>query len=132
MNNRIIAIDFDGTIVKDNYPQIGELKDNAVFVINKLKHEGYHLILWTSRTGFKLAQAVEFLTKNGITFHGYNESCPASLEKYGDIDTRKIYADLYIDDKILIRPVPEWTEIYEMIHQCLPTYADKVAMEGYL
>ena len=126
----IIAIDFDGTIVEDNYPEIGKLKPFAKWVINALRHEGYYMILWTSRSGIELLRAVEFLAKEGITFDAINESNPENIAQYGR-DTRKIFADLYIDDKMLT-PLQSWNEIYDLIHQRLPTYADKIIDEGQL
>lgn len=129
----IIAIDFDGTIVEDRFPEIGNVKPGAKEVLTKLYKEGYYLILWTCRTDLRLAQAVKFLAENGIKFHQFNNSCPVNVEQFSGIDTRKVYADLYIDDKGLYQPLPSWDDLYEMIHQYyLPTYADKVALDGFL
>ena len=127
----IIAIDFDGTIVEDKFPAIGELKENARSVINALKHEGYYIIVWTCRTGERLLEAEAFLRKEGIAFDAINESSPANLAQYEGVDTRKVYAHIYIDDKAL-SPLPGWNEIYQLVHDRLPTYADKVICEGQL
>lgn len=111
----IIAIDFDGTIVRDRFPDIGEMMPGAKPVINSFFEEGNTIIIWTSRTGVELAKAVEWLAINGIKYHRINESCPDTVKKYGGRDTRKIFADIYIDDKGLV-PLPEdWWEIAEMI-----------------
>lgn len=128
----IIAIDFDGTIVEDHFPEIGKMIDGAREVINKLYDEGYTIIIWTCRTRINKARAIEFLALNGIKYHRFNESSLANLRQYNNIDTRKVYADLYIDDKGLMKPLPPWSEIYEMVHDRVPTYGDKVAREGYL
>lgn len=128
----IIAIDFDGTIVEDRYPEIGKLIGGAREVINKLYDEGYEIIIWSCRARVGKARAIEFLAKNGIKYHRFNESSPANLKQYNNVDTRKVYADLYIDDKGLMKPLPPWSEIYEMVHDRVPTYSDKVAMEGFL
>lgn len=128
----IIAIDFDGTIVEDRYPEIGKLIDGAREVINRLYDEGYEIIIWSCRARVGKARAIEFLAKNGIKYHRFNESSPANLKQYNNVDTRKVYADLYIDDKGLMKPLPPWSEIYEMVHDRVPTYSDKVAMEGFL
>jgi protein-tyrosine phosphatase len=126
----IVAIDFDGTIVEDRFPEIGDLRPNAKWAINSLRDEGYYTILWTSRSGIDLLRAVEFLTKEGIRFDAINESNPDNLAQYGK-DTRKIFANIYIDDKTIYE-LPDWKEIYDMIHAKIPTYADKVIIEGYL
>lgn len=111
----IIAIDFDGTIVRDRFPDIGEMIPGAKEVINDFYAQGNRIIIWTSRTGIELARAVEWLARSGIKYHLVNESCPDNVRKYGGRDTRKIFADIYVDDKGLI-PLPDsWHEIKEMI-----------------
>ena len=130
--NVIVAIDFDGTIVKDRFPEIGEMIPGAKENINRLYFEGYTIIIWTCRTHIRMLEVVEWLVKEGINYHYINKSCPRNVEKYGGNDTRKVYADIYIDDRGLLHPLPHWNEIYEMIHDRVPTYADKVAKEGFL
>ena len=127
----IIAIDFDGTIVEDKFPEIGNLKPGAAEAINQLYDDGYTIIIWTCRTRVNKARAVEFLAKNGIKWHYFNESSIENLRVYDWVDTRKVYADLYIDDKTLHK-LPTWDEIYWIVRDLLPTYADKVAKEGQL
>lgn len=133
VSKKIIAIDFDGTIVEDRYPEIGRLKPGAKEYILQLKKDGFKLILWTSRTGLPLARAVEFLTKEGITFDEINNSCKDNVNEFGN-DTRKIFADVYVDDKcVMMRPFPRWSDIYDMIHRwCPPTYGDLVGRDGQL
>lgn len=128
----IIAIDFDGTIVEDRFPEIGKMIDGAREVINRLYEEGYEIIIWSCRTRVDKARAIECLAKNGIRYHRFNESSLVNLKQYNNVDTRKVYADLYIDDKGLMKPLPPWSEIYEMVHDRVPTYGDKVAREGFL
>lgn len=94
----IFAIDFDGTIVKDAYPEIGKLDGLAEYFIKDLKGRRHIFILWTNRSGEKLAEAVAFLEKNGMKPDYVNENVPELCEKYGN-DCRKVYADYYIDDR---------------------------------
>ena len=98
MKNKIIAVDFDGTLVKDEYPNIGSPN---IKLINKLRRlsKNNTLILWTCRTGDKLKEAVEFCLLCDLQFHYINENSKEILEKYGNIDSRKITADIYLDDK---------------------------------
>lgn len=128
----IIAIDFDGTIVEDRFPEIGNLKPGAREAINQLYEDGYTIIIWTCRTRLNKARAVEFLALQGIKWHYFNESSIANLRVYDWVDTRKVYADVYIDDKGLMKPLPAWDEIYQMVRDRLPTYGDKVIREGML
>jgi hypothetical protein len=127
----IIAIDFDGTIVHDQYPLIGEFRAGAPEVLKKLRKEGYSLILWTCRTGKELAEAVKFCAEAGIRFDAINSNLRSEVVKYGGSDPRKIGAAMYIDDRGTER-LPDWDELYDRIHERVPTYADRVAREGYL
>lgn len=126
----IIAIDFDGTIVEDDYPRIGALKPGVVEALKTLRKDGYTLILWTCRTGLELAQAVKFCAENGIRFDTINKNTRSNVIKYGS-DSRKVSASLYIDDRFL-QKLPTWDEIYWIVRDLVPTYADKVGMEGFL
>lgn len=103
----ILAIDFDGTIVEDKYPEIGQMRPKAAKVIGRLKKD-YFLILNTCRTGEKLNEALSFLDRHGIQFDLVNKNHPALIEKYGD--TRKIFADYYIDDRNLAG-LPPWEDV---------------------
>jgi hypothetical protein len=117
-NKKIIAIDFDGTIVEDQFPEIGKLMPGAKEAINELYHSGdVTIIIWTCRNGINMLRAVEFLAREGIKYHYINQSCPDNVRKYGS-DTRKVYADIYIDDKGLGK-LPEWSEIREHLQERL-------------
>lgn len=114
----IIAIDFDGTIVHDQYPHIGAVKPNAGEIIRKLKADGHYIIIWTCRAGNYAHQVFDFLREKEIPFDRINESNPDNVQKYGGMDTRKVYADVYIDDKA-INGLPHWEEIYQLINKKL-------------
>lgn len=91
-----IAVDFDGTIVENQYPEIGKPKLFAFESLKKLQEEGHQLILWTYRHGKKLEEAVTFCRLRGIEFYAVNKSYPE--EEFGGI-SRKILADIFIDDR---------------------------------
>lgn len=112
-DSKIIAVDFDGTIVEDAYPEIGEAKIFAFETLKMLQNDGHRLILWTYRTGRKLRQAVEFCRENGVEFYCVNCSFPG--EKFDEKEaSRKIHADLFIDDRNL-GGMRGWGEIYQII-----------------
>jgi hydroxymethylpyrimidine pyrophosphatase-like HAD family hydrolase len=75
-NRKIIAIDFDGTLVKDAYPSIGKPMPFAFDTLKKLQAEGHLLILWTYRSGKALDEAVEFSRKQGIEYYAVNKNNP--------------------------------------------------------
>ena len=94
----IFAIDFDGTIVADAYPEIGHLNVLAEYFIRDLKARGHTFILWTNRCGKHLEEAVAFLKANGLAPDYVNVNVPELIERFGN-DCRKVYADCYIDDR---------------------------------
>jgi len=108
-----IAVDFDGTIVEHEYPAIGKVKLFAFETLKALQERGASLILWTFRTGRELDEAVEFCRKNGIEFYAVNKNYP---EEVFDEETvsRKIDADIYIDDKNL-GGFPGWSKVWEIL-----------------
>lgn len=111
----IISVDFDGTIVELAYPEIGEIRPEAVKYINKLYDEGYGIVINTCRSGDKETDCIKFLIRNNIKFHYINHNFPHLIELYG-CDCRKISADVYIDDKCLFE-IPSWKEKYDIISE---------------
>ena len=63
-----IAVDFDGTIVTNRYPQIGSEKPFAVQTLKMLQKEGHHLILWTCRRDEELVDALNWCKERGLYF----------------------------------------------------------------
>ena len=114
MKKLVIAIDFDGTIVTNKYPDIGYLKRNAKDVINKLYNQGHDIIINSCRQGKEEREMVEFLLDNEIMFDKINENLCYRIEEY-DNDCRKIGADIYIDDKAYRCNFINWNEIYRFI-----------------
>lgn len=93
----IIAIDFDGTLVENRFPEIGEINPVVWQAAFKAKSQGVKLILWTSRTGKVLDDAVQFCADHGLTFDAINDNIP-EVKALG-WDARKVFATLYIDDR---------------------------------
>lgn len=108
-----IAVDFDGTIVEHRYPEIGKEKPFAIQCLKQLQQEGNRLILWTSREGKLLEDAVAFCHERGLDFYAVNSNQPDdALFKY---PSAKVIADVYIDDRNLGGIPDDWGAIYEMI-----------------
>lgn len=99
----IIAVDFDGTIVKHEFPDIGPPVPGAIKALLALQEEGHKLILWTVRIGVALQAAKKYCEGQGIKFWGVNEN-PG--QKYWN-GSPKAYAEVYIDDSALGCPVVE-------------------------
>lgn len=112
-DSKIIAVDFDGTIVEDMFPEIGKPKAFAFQTLKLLQKEGHRLILWTYRFGRKLDEAVAFCSENGIEFYAVNKSFPEEAFKEREA-SRKINADIFVDDRNL-QGFPGWGEVYQKI-----------------
>ena len=111
-NNIKIAIDFDGTIVDHEYPEIGKEKLFAFQTLKELEKRGARLILWTFRTGKELDEAVEYCRKNGIEFYAVNKNYPEEI--FDNTVSRKIDADIFIDDKN-VGGFPGWSEVWQTL-----------------
>lgn len=108
----IIAVDFDGTIVEHRFPAIGKEIPFAIDTIKALQNKQHQIILWTFRAGKELDEAVEFCKKRGVEFFSVNKNYPE--ERFDETISRKINADIYIDDRN-IGGLPGWGEVYYMI-----------------
>jgi hypothetical protein len=108
-----IAVDFDGTIVEHQYPEIGKEKLFAFQTLKELNKLGANLILWTFRTGKELEDAVELCRKNGVEFYAVNKNYPEEI--FDETISRKINADIYIDDKN-IGGFPGWSWVWQVLN----------------
>lgn len=114
----IIAVDFDGTCVTHEYPDVGK-NIGAEIVLKALTDEGHDLILYTMRdhpadSGVQdpLQEAIDWFSQNDIPLFGVNEN-PTQKSW---TTSPKPYANLYIDDaalgmltiKLGIRPFVDW------------------------
>jgi hydroxymethylpyrimidine pyrophosphatase-like HAD family hydrolase len=109
-----IAIDFDGTIVEHRYPEIGKILPFAFETLKQLQEEGHNLILWTYRAGDMLDKAVGFCEENGMEFYAVNQNYPEEGNHFDG--SRKILADIYIDDRN-IGGFAGWSQAYRMIKE---------------
>ena len=120
-DEKILAVDFDGTIVKHEYPRIGPPVPNAISYLREYQDKGWKLILWTMRSGEPLAEAVEYLKFHGIKLFGVNNN-PGQASW---TSSPKVYANYYIDDAAVgcpllagdhARPYVDWHRIDKLIN----------------
>lgn len=139
----VIAIDFDGTIVKHNYPNPLEEVPYALKWIKSFQYSGAKIILWTMRSSVHwneeakvagrpepLQEAVDYLLSAGVFLHGVNSNPDQSNWS----TSPKAYANIYIDDAAagcpLVledgakRPYVDWTRIG-------PEVMDVIATQKY-
>ena len=105
----IICIDFDGTCVTHDFPNIG--KDiGAQSVLKKIVEAEHKLVLFTIRGEATfcdrgiinaLAEAVQWFEQNEIPLHGIN----IEPEQHTWTSSQKAYEDIYIDDSALGCPL---------------------------
>jgi hypothetical protein len=120
----VIAVDFDGTIVQDQFPFIGPEIPGAVLALHLLRKQGHKLILLTCREGEHLADACAWLRKRGIIPDAVNENLPGI-----PWEPRKVLYDALIDDRAVGCPMrqardgktlPDWLEIQRMLGNVQP------------
>lgn len=80
MNSKIIAVDFDGTLCENKWPEIGEANEDMIYYLRKRQAEGDKLILWTCRVGDMLRKAINWCYNYGLIFNAVNENPNHSKE----------------------------------------------------
>ncbi len=111
-----IAVDFDGTCVEHEYPHIGADAEGAVDVLRELSQNDCKLILYTMRSGILLDKAAQWFKVRNIPLYGINANPDQDWS-----DSRKVYANLYIDDSAVgcplrfvdgaAHPVVDWQKV---------------------
>ena len=118
MAKPIIAVDFDGTLCENQYPDIGRPNRAVLRYIKNKRKNGCKIILWTCRKGELLDNAVNWCKDQELEFDAVNENLPEIVEEFGS-DTRKIFANMYIDDraygKYLCAPLVECAKKEKML-----------------
>ena len=94
----IIAVDFDGTLCENKWPDIGAPNMRVINYVKNERKNGVKIILWTCREGELLDNALAWCAEQGLEFDEVNKNVPEAVELFGG-DSRKIYADEYLDDK---------------------------------
>jgi hypothetical protein len=93
-----VAVDFDGTLCRSAYPEIGTPRRVILDMVRLLMKHGIKLILWTCREGEPLAAAISWCAEQGITFDAVNENTEALKARWNS-NPRKVGADEFWDDK---------------------------------
>lgn len=97
----IFAIDFDGTLTTEiHWPNIGPESIPMVQAVRCLLFYKHEFVLWTCRVDDLLHDAEMWCINRGIRPHHINSPSPTNLA-LGLGDPRKVYADYYVDDKMI-------------------------------
>jgi len=115
-----LCVDFDGTMVTHEYPDIGR-NIGAFEWLKKAQEKGAKIILFTMRSGNELGAAVEHCHRNGILLYGINrnptqDSWTSSPKAYGNvyIDDAALGCPLHVSSKA-IRPFVDWSKVGPML-----------------
>lgn len=98
---KVIAVDFDGTLCTRNWPGIGEPNTELIGQLAEEQKNGAALILYTCRNGKMLRQAEKWCREQGLFFDEVNRNIRERIKAYKG-DSRKISADVYIDDRAAV------------------------------
>lgn len=121
----IIGLDFDDTVMTNNYPYLGEPIPGALKWIRKWQDEGAKIVLCTMRSGKSLERAAQYLESNGVELYGLNET--PTQKKW--TESPKPYAHIYIDDRSFGTPlvpfdghgVVDWENVGPSVMEILKT-----------
>lgn len=101
----VIAVDFDGTLCKDEYPNAGEPNMELIESLIESRKRGHYVILWTCRRDKLLEEAIYFCHEHGLYFDAINNRPAQSPDIYPAPIVMggyaKVFADIYIDDRAL-------------------------------
>lgn len=111
-----IAVDFDGTIVTHEYPQIGKEIPFAIQTLKMLQQDGHKLILWSVRKDELLEDAVRWCRERGLEFYAVNKEYPEEEMQNNIFYSRKLKVDLWSDDRN-VGGLPDWGIIYRIIKE---------------
>ena len=134
---KAIAIDFDGCLCTNAYPEIGEPIWPVIRRAKAEQQAGAGLILWTCREGQLLLDAIDACEGWGLSFNTVNESLPDWIEAFGT-KPRKVGASEYWDDKAVRLPdiipadVPlTLEELREMDGEPVWCVVNEIPQKGY-
>ena len=102
----VIAIDLDGTIWKEEYPDCSVPFDGAIECINDMIRSGYEVIIWTARGGDNLNIVKRVL----IDEYGLNPNVKFNehsnwFTSIYPIGSPKVNASVYFDDKLMVHQI---------------------------
>ena len=82
--NKVIAVDFDGTICRSKWPDIGEANNGLIEWLKACRENGDKLILYTCREGDMLRAALMWCIARGLEFDAVNDNLPERIQQRDD------------------------------------------------
>lgn len=99
---KIIALDFDGCLCSNAFPEIGAPHWEIITRAAQEKADGAALILWTCRVGQHLQEAIDACARWGLHFDAVNDNLPEMVQSFGGSNCRKVVATEYWDDHAVL------------------------------
>jgi len=128
---KIIALDFDGCVVTDKYPEIGEPIEKNIKKIKEEIAAGTIVILWTGRVNEYLQAAINVCKEHEIHLDAVNENVPWVVEEFGN-DSRKIFANEYWDDRAVLMSEKDISEFSDGYHTFNDLYMQRRVLSATL
>lgn len=91
----IVAVDFDDTLY--DFHKKGNSYEMVRQLVRDLKEIGCYIIIWTGNQDITFV--TNFLKENNIPFDSINDEAPISKKLLNGKFPRKVYANVYIDDR---------------------------------
>jgi len=91
----IVAVDFDDTLY--DFHKVGNSYEQVKQLVKDLREIGCYIIIWTGNQDNWLI--VNYLAEHNIPYDSINNEAPISKKLLGDKIPRKVYANVYIDDR---------------------------------
>jgi len=126
---KVIAIDFDGTVVRNRFPEMGKVVPYARESLVRLVKDENKLILYSMRENEQLQASVELLKSLGISLWGINNN-PA--QKYWAPEARKVHADIVISVHNAAAPIVDDVFINAKGKEVNKPYLDWMVLMGQL
>lgn len=121
-HSKTVAVDLDGTLATyegwQGEEHFGRLRPGARETLQRLRDQGYQIIIWTTRGNVKLV--AEWLDSHDLPYDHINEN-PDQPEG----SSEKVIADLYIDDRA-VDGRQSWKQIQEELDQYAKTAPDRL------
>jgi hydroxymethylpyrimidine pyrophosphatase-like HAD family hydrolase len=91
----IVAVDFDDTLY--DFWNTGESYEQVRQLVRDLHKANCYIIIWTGNQNTEFV--INFLKENNIPYDSINDEAPVSKKVLGDNIPRKVYANVYVDDR---------------------------------
>jgi FMN phosphatase YigB (HAD superfamily) len=91
----IVAVDFDDTLY--DFHKEGNSYEMVMQLVRDLKGINCYIVIWTGNQNLDFIK--DYLSEYNIPYDSINDEAPVSKKLLGDSIPRKVYANVYLDDR---------------------------------